>query len=295
MSGSHDPLPLPARTAIRNNDHAETRSNDSTYSVLSNSTKNADYTLGTPYSTISSSSSSAYPVANTVPDIPLTSWMLPETRDRPSAGPSTYYENGFASTPSYMNPSRNNFGRSSFDEHTSPRKALPLPNAMKQTSRQSFGEASTFSTFTNQHNFKRPFMLPSSFNAHITRDGNLPATFYPHGVFGIEEGEIIDETRFTDPPSTRTVGPARNDDIWNFPARASDVQNRDRFAKPFVRHFQTPGKGKEKDVDPPRNGTSLHSQRSDSESRSDMNMDDDEAQDGYMRSKFILRVLFWQN
>lgn len=294
MSGSHSPLPLPARTAFRYNDHAETRPNDSTYSVLSNSTRNTDYALGTPYSTISSSSSSAYPVANTVPDIPLTSWMLPDAKDQPPVGPSTSYRNGFASTPSYANPSRNNFGRSSF-EHTSPGKAHPLPSAMKQTPGQSFGETSTFSTLPKQSNFGRPFMQPSSFNAHITRDGNLPATFNPHGVFGIEEGEIIDETRFHDPPSTRTVGPARNDDIWNFPARASDLQHGDRFARPFVRHCQMAGKGKEKDVDPSRNGTSLHTHRSDNESGSDMNMDDDEAQDGYMRSEFIQRVLSLQN
>jgi hypothetical protein len=287
MSGSHDPVPVPPRSALRTNDHAETRANDSTYSVLSNSTRNTDYTLGTPYSTISSASSSAYPFANTVPDIPLTSWMLPEAKDQASAGTSTSYRNGFAMSSSYTS-TRTNVGRSSLD-HTSPTNGHPLPSAMKQTSRQSFPNTSTFSTTTTQQNFRVPFTQASSSTAHITRDGHLPAAFNPQGRFGLEEGEIIDEAQFTDFPVARTVvAPTRTETIWDFPARPNDLQNRDRFAKPFVRHFQAQGKGKERETAIPNGATSVRADDLEADSGSDLDMDDDEARDGYMRSELVM-------
>lgn len=283
MSGSHDPLPLPPRSTNRTNDHAETQPNDSTYSVLSNSTRNTDYTLGTPYSTISSSSSSAYPVANTVPDIPLTSWMLPDAKDQASSGTSNFYRNGFSLTSSYQSSSRTTLGRPSY-EHTSPTNGHPLPSAMKQTSRQSFTATNTFSTLPN-NDFRVPYAQPSSSTAHITRDGHLPATFNSHVAFGLEEGEILDEAQFTHLPGARTTGTARSENIWDFPARSSELHNRDRFTMPFVRHFQTPGKGKKKQTDVPHGAASVPMAGSDDESGTDMDMDDDEAQDGYMRSE----------
>lgn len=285
MSGSHEPPPPIPRSAFRNNNHGEARPTDSTYSVLSNSTRNTDYTLGTPYSTISSSSSSAYPVANTIPDIPLTSWMLPpDNKDQSTLPGSTSYRNGFSITSNQHGPSRAQSSQSSLDHASS--TPHHLPSALKQTtSSGSISTVNAFAPLPSNNGFRIPTQQNIPIADHIRRDGHLPSTLYPHARFGFEEGEIMDEARFDDRPiALKTNAASRSDNIWDFPRRPNTLSNH-QFAKPYTL-AQHQGKGKEREAAVPRavNG-GTQATRWDESSESSGYDDEAEAQDGYMRSK----------
>ncbi|KAJ9118569.1 hypothetical protein QFC22_003789 [Naganishia vaughanmartiniae] len=309
MSGSHDPPPLLPRTTFRSNSTEEI-STESTLSVLSNSTRNTDYTLGTPYSIMSNSSSSAYPVSNNVPDIPLTSWMLqPETnttnkqQQQHVIGMNTH-QNGTIGGSSYQG---------SLSSHTNQSLSL-YSNAMFGSSAQGVSQQSSYQqndSYASQQNpdgFRVPFSQPSAHSVHIRRDGHLPASLNYESDYGVEEGEIVDPAQFVDPRDMslqiqkRTIedelwGPSRTKTPSNFQARSSG-----QIQAHVQLHALTNGnrdsarsraKGKEKDISVQyhtdlstedaawlgnTDGQDEYSQESGSDDEDAM------AQDGYMRN-----------
>ncbi|KAJ9101049.1 hypothetical protein QFC21_003267 [Naganishia friedmannii] len=226
MSGSHDPPPLLPRAALRSNSTEEVSSGP-TLSVQSNSTRTTDYTLGTPYSIMSNSSSSAYPVSNTVPDIPLTSWMLqPDTNNtnkQQLINGSNTHQNGTIGGSRYQG-SLSSHTNQSLNRYSNAMIGGSQTQGASQQSSYRLNDSYVSQQISN--GFRVPFSQPSAPSLHIRRDGHLPASLNYQADYGVEEGEIVDPTQFVDPMDTtwQPKNRASEDDLWG-PSRTITAKN----------------------------------------------------------------------